>query len=313
MVIYAEYLFAENVITGGIILLLTGHITGLKVKLRWLILGSILCGLYAFVLFWDPTYMWMAILSKVAFSVLLVKLVFHVKLWRPFLRTLLIFYLISLSMGGITIGVVYFMQFSGVTRNSAIYMDGFTYLQVTSGCLITYLIFRFVASFLKERITQNRTMAKVRITCFDKQLEVKGLVDTGNFLTDPMTGKPVLVLSAQAARNILPEEMITVLDQKGTALSAYEQLMESSFSHRIRLIPFRSIGEDQGFLLGIMPDAIYLQWDAGQGGGVAGTVKMEQNTVLAIYRGTFTGENTDEGYSILLHPSVVEGGIACNG
>lgn len=313
MVIYAEYLFAENLITGGMILLLTGKLIGLTVKLQRLIPGSILCGLYAFVLFWDPVYAWLAVLSKVAFSVIIVKLVFHVKLWRPFLRTLLIFYLISLSMGGITIGVVYFMNFSGVTRNSAIYMDGFTYLQVTSGCLLTYLIFYFVASFFKERLTQSRTMGKVKITCFDKQVEVMGLVDTGNFLADPMTGKPVLVLSMQAARRLLPEEMIREMDQSETPLSAYEKLMSSAFAHRIRLVPYRSIGKDQGFLLGIIPDAICIQWEAGQKEEIASTVEMESNTVLAIYRGTFAGENTGEGYSVLLHPSVVEGGIACHG
>jgi tryptophan-rich sensory protein len=99
VVIYAEYLFIENLITGGLILTLTGRISGIRVKRIPLVLGSILCGIYSFILFWDHLLPQIAIFSKVAFSVLVVLLVFPTKKIKRLARTILIFYIISLALG----------------------------------------------------------------------------------------------------------------------------------------------------------------------------------------------------------------------
>ncbi|MBR0599461.1 sigma-E processing peptidase SpoIIGA [Sinanaerobacter chloroacetimidivorans] len=310
MVIYAEYLFTENFITGGIILLLTAKITGFHLKKSLMVLGSALCGIYAFILFWDTLNPWIAILFKIAFSAVLVKLVYPVKGMRQFLRTLLIFYLVSFAMGGITIGAVYFMGLSGITHNSAIYIEGFTYLNIALGCVLTCLLFYFFASFMKGKLIREKTTANVRIEFEEKHVTVKGMVDTGNSLTDPFTGKPVLIISADAASKILPEEMMKETARDEKELAIYERLMQGSFAGRVRLIPYKSIGAEKGFLIGIRPDKIVIEMDHAK--GYVNPVNMPEGTILALYKGIFSNENTEEGYSILLHPSVMEGGIACN-
>jgi len=74
-----------------------------------------------------------------------------------------------------------------------------------------------------------------------RQMEITALYDTGNTLTDPITGLPVLVVGADAA-------------QKLTGLTR-EQLrrpVESVGSiPGLRLIPYKTIGEKNGFLLGL--------------------------------------------------------------
>ena len=51
MVVYAEYLFLENFITGLIILYFSGRICGRKTKKIRLCAGGALCGLFSFTLF----------------------------------------------------------------------------------------------------------------------------------------------------------------------------------------------------------------------------------------------------------------------
>ncbi len=310
MVIYAEFLFIENVVTGGIILLLTGKISGIQCKMRFLILGSVLCGIYSFVLFCDSMNPLIVLLSKLAFSFAVVYTVFQPKKLRRFARITLVFYLISFAMGGITIGLMYFIGIGGVTQNSSIYLGGFGYLYVLFGCTMTYVIFCFFSEFIKGRMVRERTYADVEIALEDKVVTIKGMVDTGNFLTDPLSGKPVMIVSAEAAKQFLPLEIVeeAVKDVKSQILS--KRLMNSSYANRIRLIPYQTIGEDRGYLVGIRADRI--QIDIHNRKDSDSAVVATEGAILAIYKGLFSGRQSDGDCLILLHPSILEGGIACN-
>lgn len=314
MVIYAEYLFLENFITGAIILVLTGKMIGVRIKKSLLALGSILCGAYSFILFWDSLAPWIIILSKLSFSVFLILIVFQTTKLRLFFRTVLIFYLISFAMGGITIGAMYFMKLSGVTHNSAIYLEGMTYLNIAVGCTLTYIIFINLASYIKGRLIREKTTADVIIELENKKVEMKGLVDTGNFLKDPLTGKPVLIISIAAAKKILPLEIVEITTNEENVQELYKKLMESDFANRIRFIPYKSIGEGKGMLIGVRPDKISIGIHEGKSKskGKSNFVTMQEGVILAIYKGIFSSDNNEDSYSILLHPSAMEGGIACN-
>ena len=310
MVIYAEYLFLENAVTGGLILLLTAKISGIHCKKIFLILGSILCGIYSFVLFLDSVNSFAILLSKLLFSVVVVTFVFHPKRLRQFARITLIFYLISFAMGGITIGLMYFLGIWGVTQNSSIYLGGLGYLYIFLGCIVTYFIFYMFSGFIKGRLVKERTYADVKITIEGKAVTIKGMVDTGNFLKDPFTGKPVLIISADAAKQLLPSELVdeAVKCEKGQLLS--DGLMNCSYANRIRTIPYQSIGEERGYLVGIRPDSVSIKLHNKEKSD--GGVISSEGAVLAIYKGIFSGGQSDEDCSILLHPSMIEGGIACD-
>ncbi|HVI39074.1 MAG TPA: sigma-E processing peptidase SpoIIGA [Anaerovoracaceae bacterium] len=308
MVIYAEYLFLENAVTGGIILLLTGKISGLWCKNRYLVLGSILCGIYSFILFWDSLNPLLAIISKLGFSLAVVYTVFQPKKLRRFARITLVFYLVSFAMGGITIGLMYFVGIAGVTQNSSVYLGALGYLYVLLGCALTYLIFSIFADFIRGRMIKERTYTDVEIVIEGRSVTMKGMVDTGNFLTDPLTGKPVMIISAAAAKQFLPDEIVeeAVREKKTQILS--EELMSSNYANRIRMIPYQSIGEERGYLVGIRPDAIRIGIHNRKGSDRA--VMASEGAILAIYKGMFSGVQSEGECSILLHPSMIEGGIA---
>ncbi|HWQ77494.1 MAG TPA: sigma-E processing peptidase SpoIIGA [Anaerovoracaceae bacterium] len=310
MVIYAEYLFLENALTGGMILLITGKLAGVRCKTGLLVFGSVLCGIYSFILFWDTLNPIAAFLSKLAFSAVLVYAVFRPVKLRPFARITLVFYLVSFAMGGITIGMMYFLGILGVTRNTAVYMGAAGYLYVLLGCVLTWLIFSFFTEFIRGRLIRERTYADVEIALEGKSAMMKGLVDTGNFLKDPLTGKPVMIISAEAAKRFLPEEVVreAIRWEKTSVLP--EILMNSSYASRIRMIPFQSIGEERGYLVGIRPDEIRIGVHNKKGADK--TVTASEGAILAIFKGKFSGGRTEEDCSILLHPSMIEGGIACD-
>lgn len=310
MVIYAEYLFLENALTGLIILLITGKISGNRCKKSLLILGSILCGLFSFMIFWDRLAPVLGVLIKVAFSAALVFIVFRPKKLRPFARLTLVFYLVSFAMGGITIGMMYFLGITGVTQNTSIYLGLSGYLYVLLGCVLTWLIFSFFSDFIRSRMIREKTFTDVEIAIDGKSAAMRGMVDTGNFLKDPLTGRPVMIISAAAARNFLPDEIVEEAVRWEKTPILPEVLMNSAYASRIRLIPFQSIGEERGYLVGIRPDAIRIGVHNEKGN--SRTVTAQEGVILAIFKGKFSGGQSDEECSILLHPSMIEGGIACD-
>lgn len=310
MVIYAEYLFLENALTGGLILLLTAGISGIRCKKLFLVLGSILCGIYSFILFWDSLHPLLALFSKFAFSFGLVLIVFQPKTLRRFGRITLVFYLISFAMGGITIGLMYFLGIQGVTQNSSVYMNGFGYAYVTLGCLTTYGIFRFFTGFIKGRMIRERIYADVEISMEGKKETLRGLVDTGNFLADPVSGKPVFLINEKGARKLFPDEILQEILQGKQTEHMYEKLMNSSYATRIRLIPYRTVGEGKGYFIGIRTD--FIRIDIHNCSERDRSLVVSEGAVLAVNRGLFTGDRSCEDCSILLHPSLLEGGIACN-
>lgn len=309
MVVYAEYLFLENALTGAMILLLTGKVSGIRCKRGCLFLGSMLCGIYSFILFCDTLGAVTAVLIKLGFSAGIVFLVFQPKRLRPFVRILLVFYLVSFAMGGITIGMMYFLGIMGVTQNTSIYLGIRGYLYILPGCILTWLIFSFLASFLKRRMISERTYADVEIDLEGKTVTMKGMVDTGNFLVDPLSGKPVMIISAEAAKQILPEALVEEAVESGNMLTVPESLGKSGYAGRIRMIPYRSVGEGKGCLIGIRPDAVRVGIHNGKGSNK--TVAISGGAILAINKEIFSGRQQEE-CPILLHPSMVEGGIACD-
>lgn len=76
-----------------------------------------------------------------------------------------------------------------------------------------------------------------------KHLRLTALRDSGNTLTDPITGEPVLVIGADAAREL------TGLTER--QLSAPLETLAGGAIAGLRLIPYRTVGRGGGFLLGL--------------------------------------------------------------
>lgn len=92
--------------------------------------------------------------------------------------------------------------------------------------------------------------ASVKITHGGKSVDLTALIDTGNTLTDPISGDAVLVTDACVAGELLglrPEALGNPLQTLSTAGIA-----------GLRLIPYHTVGNPSGLLLGIRADEVLL-------------------------------------------------------
>ena len=79
------------------------------------------------------------------------------------------------------------------------------------------------------------------------------LHDTGNTLTDPATGRPVLVVEGERLKKLFPESLLKMLTDPAGAM---ERFSEEAWGRRLRLLPYRAVGVDCGFLLAVRCDKV---------------------------------------------------------
>lgn len=304
MVIYGEYLFLENAVTGMMILHLTRVFSGVDTKLSRIVIGGILCGLYAFVIFLPMTVL-PSLAFKLAFSFSVVFAVFGRRSAGIYGKLVLLFYFISFAMGGITIGLMYFFEVTGVSSNGAVYMGSIGYLLVTMTAAAAYLMLAIIAGWTKGKLKESRRTNRVTVAVCGRRTELLGLLDTANFLSDPVTGKPVFLLSETSLQLLFSAETAALLLAKREPAELMDALGQSELAGRLRLIPYRAVGTESGMLLGIRPDYIEIMKE--------GENKMREDVILGVYHGTFGSGAAGEPYGILLHEAAMKGGLVCHG
>ena len=95
---------------------------------------------------------------------------------------------------------------------------------------------------------KKRRFSQLELCYKGSARKITALVDTGNLLTDPLTGQNVTVVSGRIAREMLglPEEMLS---------DPVKALMYSSVTG-LRLIPYKALGKSNGLLPAVMMDEV---------------------------------------------------------
>ena len=127
----------------------------------------------------------------------------------------------------------------------------------------------------------------VVISISGKVKEIRLLLDTGNLLREPYTGKPVMIVEKKALKNVIDEDLFNDLDKM---LNGGEIIPDGMF-----LIPYRSLGNSSGFLLGIKPDFVALKKNGKKFYNVVIGICDENMSETKSYSGIFGLETLDEG------------------
>ena len=125
---------------------------------------------------------------------------------------------------------------------------------------------------------------------------LSALIDTGNSLYDPLTDSPVVVVEFNAIKNILPLEIQNIFDESiEDDLASVTQIVSSSkWLSRFRLIPFKSLGKENGMLIGFKPDYI----EVGENTKIRGA----RNVIIGIYNRALS---KNDNYNALLGPELI--------
>ena len=248
-VVYIDALFLLNLIVNYLLLLAAAKLAGEPLRRLRLAAGAALGGLYAAAIFFPGMGFLTNPLCKLGAAVLMLLTGFGGS--RRLLRVTLVFFGLSCAFGG-GIFAIGLLGGRGLTlRNGVLYsvMDLRILLLSAAVCYaVLTLVFRRTARH------GRREVLPAVLTLEGRRVAVNALVDTGNTLTDPVTGRPVMVAEGSRLSPLLPGER--VLDEKALRdpVGTLERLSRGGRGRRFRLLPYQAVGVECGMLLALRLD-----------------------------------------------------------
>lgn len=250
MAVYVDALFVINLVIDYIALLVSAKICAAAAPRLRLLAAAVLGALYAvaavlpFGAVLDNPFL------KLAAGALMVVAAFA---GQPrLLRLTLVFFAVSAAFGG---AVMAASLLGGGSGGVLLPVD---MRLLAAAFAVSYIIL----SLVFRRTARHRRGAIVPLTLRhgSREVSVKALRDTGNALTDPMSGRPVIVAGIGDIRQLLSPPVSKTVAQlrEKDAVQVLETLSRMDHGMRFQLIPYSAVGTAGGVLLAFKPDEVVI-------------------------------------------------------
>lgn len=200
MVIYADILFAVNAVMDLLCLFVTGKVMNFKMKKLRLAAGAVIGGIYGVLsCVFNLCEPWCAI----SCSALMIFTSFDIKDVLSFVKSGVLFYSVGMLLGGI---MTFFQRIIYENKDATLFSEG-----VSLGMFAIIAIIIFILLLASSRLFSiyiHRKNVECIIKSGDKSKKVRLLLDTGNNLRDPYTGKAVIILKAEVLDELLGKDGI---------------------------------------------------------------------------------------------------------
>ncbi|NLY67476.1 MAG: sigma-E processing peptidase SpoIIGA [Tissierellia bacterium] len=297
MYVYAEYILIENMVINFVILQVTKMIVKAKSNKYRLLISSFIGSLYILIAFL-PLFNFMGGFAiKFLVSVLMILIAFNPEKFNTFLKQISAFYLVSFAFAGTIIGIYYILNNNTLSAKISFTNEKELIRYLITGIGLAIILIHYIFKYHKSKIQKERFLTNITISLNDKKANLTALIDTGNSLKEPISQEPVIIAEYNSLKEILPKSLRKIyVEEDHLDLNKIAKVMEEIGDDiKLRLIPFKSIGNENGILIGFKPDSIsiYLENE---------TRRLKEGIIVAIYNNKLA---QDEQYTGLLHPEIL--------
>ena len=264
MTVYLDVVLIENLIMNYIILFTTGYILKLKIKHLRLIISSLLGGIYAILSYINILEIYSSVFMKIILSIAMIYISFKPKNVKNLVKEIMIFYLTSFAFGGTAFGLLYLIKPQDIFIRNGVLYGTYPIKIALMGAVVGFTIMVISFKLVKNKISKNDMYCKIKITNNEKEKRINAMLDTGNMLKDPITRIPVIVVEKDVLYDLIPTKILDNLEKIiGGDLENefYEEKTCLEFISKFRVIPFCSLGKQNGMLIGIKADNVVVFLD----------------------------------------------------
>lgn len=274
MTLYVDIIFLENLIMNSIIILATGIILKNTQRIWRNLVSSGIGAIYAILIYTSNFKIYSNIILKVILSVVIVYIAFKPANIRSFLKHIIIFYLTSFTFGGVAFALLYFVRPQDILFQNGVLIGTYPIKMILAGGILGFIIITFAFKNVKGKLTRKDMMCTVIIG----NTRITAIVDTGNLLKDPITKMPVLIMEREMLKGIFPE----IILENATDIVNGKEIELGEYSSKLRVIPYKSIGKENGLLLGIKAKNIRIVYQ---------DIEKAHDVIIGIYTGTLSKNN----------------------
>ena len=279
--IYLDIIFFENLIMNSIILYAASIILKLKPKFFRILISSAIGSIYSIILYITEMKIYSSIISKIILSIIMTYVAFNPQNVKKMWKQILIFYLTSFVFGGVALYLIYFLKPQDILMKNGMYVGEYALKVIMLGGIVAFVVIKISLKIIKTKINPKDMYCKIKIKLNEKEIETTAMVDTGNLVKEPITNTPVIIVESSLLYEILPKEILNNLEGVLSGdLSNIPQEVQDEYISKMRCIPFKSLGKENGMLLGIKSDEIeVLKEDEN---------KIIKNAIIGIYDKSLT-------------------------
>lgn len=261
--IYMDSLFLVNFVMNLYLLLLVNRSVFCTATRMRLFLGAAAGALvYLLPFLWEGAA-WLKMMTGMLLgSCLMIFLAFPIHSFKMFWRIAERLFVSSFLMGG---GVIFLLQHVSFLRKHTVGI-----FAVMGAGAVIYL----VVTHLREHRKRKNDICSVTLSGRDGTMKIAALLDSGNSLVEPISGKPVSVIDQNVFRGLWRE-----------APELY------------RVIPYHSIGKERGLLKGYLLPEILIEMD--------GVTRKCKDVYVAVSEENISGDKSQ--VKMIVNPVLLKG------
>jgi len=279
MRVYLDIVLLENFIMNYIIIFSTAIISKSNIKHLKIILASILAGIYSIF-----NYIFnignIEIIIKFLISILIILIAFDSRKIKIIIKQLILFYLVSFTFGGVSFMLLFLIDSKNIVFENGILVGTYPIKVSIIAGIIGFIIIACVSYIIKDRLKTKSMLCDLEIFYKGKYKKLKTMIDTGNLLKDPISQTDVIIVEKNSLRGIIDDDILDNLNNiiGGKWLDTSEKI----YQYRFKVIPFSSLGNSNGLLIGFKPDYIKI-YDEDE--------CVYDNVIIGIYDGRLSNCN----------------------
>lgn len=281
MTIYVDVVLIENLIMNYIILLASGLILKVKIKHIRLILGSLLGAIYSIVAYTGFLEIYSSFILKIILSIIIVYIAYNPQSVKTLSKELLFFYLTSFVFGGAAFALIYIVKPQDILMKNGLFLGTYPLKTVILAAIVAFVIIITAFTIIKSKLTKKNMICEIELKLNNKMIKTEALIDTGNMLKEPITNLPVVVIEHTLLYECIPKEILNHLeDIIGGDFGKISEEIKMKYVSKLKLIPFSSLGKQNGMLIGIKPEYLKIIKEE--------VVEVKENVILGIYDKSLT-------------------------
>ncbi len=287
--IYIDILFLINFIMVYFIFFIVNKLIKNRISLKRIAFSAIFATLlYILTIIFIPYNKLLSIFIIFLIFILSIFISFKPKNIKDFLKIFLLVNIVSFCIGGGSIALFYYTNFNYFLTTTLQYLP-LKFLIISIIC--TYIIIKIFLNWYKRIFIKKQSFYNITLYKNDTNVTLNALLDTGNNLKEPITKKPVIIAEFVAIKPILPEKLKVIFYEKQE--DNLNKLLELGYTTDIRLIPFKSVGKENGLLIGTKIDKLEIH--------IENKIVLK-DVIVAISNFNLSNDNF---YNALLNPEII--------
>lgn len=279
MTVYLDVVFFENIILNYIIILSTAIISKSKINTKKIIFSSAIGGIFSILNYIINFNLISSVCIKIIMSIIMMIIAFNDNSIKKVVKQIVFFYLVSFTFGGIAFMLLFIINPENLIINNNHFVGTYPIkIAVISGG-IGFIIISITTKIIKDRISKKNMICDLEIFYKGKCKKVKTMIDTGNLLKEPISQADVIIVEKESLKEIVSKEILENMTKilKGSWIED-----ATVHSYKFKLIPFSSLGNDNGLLIGFKPDYVKIYFDE---------EFLRNDVIIGIYDGKLSKSN----------------------